>query len=124
VPVAVLSGTVRMSYQGAEYNIPVRLVLPYTYPRHPPHCYATPQGGLSLRVDDPAYVAPNGRLTTNYLRWWSSNPGVRRRYARFVLACMLRSLTISHTIRARIYMYVRVCVCACVSGRQPVRSGA
>ena len=64
-----LSGTVSMSYMGADYNIPVDVYLPPPYPIRPPVAFVRPTAGMMVK-ENHRHVAADGMVYMSYLHEW------------------------------------------------------
>lgn len=46
----VLDGTIKIQYQGREYNIPVDIYISEPYPDAPPRCYVRPTANMEIKM--------------------------------------------------------------------------
>lgn len=69
----LLSGVVRMAYEGQEYNTPVEIYFPTDYPKSPPLVYVRPTKDMIINNPNP-YVDSNGLVfNLDILREWRRN---------------------------------------------------
>ncbi|GMI12659.1 hypothetical protein TrLO_g4164 [Triparma laevis f. longispina] len=66
-----LGGTVAMFFKGSQYNIPVDVYLPLTYPQTPPLVYVRPTASMALK-DGHRHVDREGLVYMPYLHKWGS----------------------------------------------------
>lgn len=66
-----LSGVVPITYQGANYNIPVTIYIDPPYPNQPPRVFVTPTSDMVIRQNHQS-VDANGRVYLPQLTQWSS----------------------------------------------------
>jgi hypothetical protein len=80
--VICLQGTVKITYQKHDYNIPVKAVFPRGYPREPPKVYVTPAEGMVIKVGK--YVSAEGLFIHPLFKTW--NPS-RSTFREVLVAC-------------------------------------
>ncbi|GMH77205.1 hypothetical protein TrST_g6539 [Triparma strigata] len=66
-----LSGTIAMFFKGSQYNIPVDVYLPLTYPSTPPLVYVRPTKSMALK-EGHRHVDREGLCYMPYLHKWGS----------------------------------------------------
>ncbi|XP_078712563.1 tumor susceptibility gene 101 protein-like isoform X1 [Lampetra fluviatilis] len=64
-----LSGTIPVIYEGFEYNMPVRLWLPESFPYSPPLAFVQPTQDMILNPGH--HVDSRGRVYLPYLQHWT-----------------------------------------------------
>ena len=65
-----LGGTVPIMYKEKNYNIPIKIWLPCSYPEEPPFCYVIPTREMELSVSP--YVDHSGLVELACLSEWST----------------------------------------------------
>jgi len=70
--VLYLAGTVPISYNGTQYNIPVNIWVIEQYPFSPPVCYVTPTPGMIIKPKH-RHVDSSGMCYLPYLSNWNPN---------------------------------------------------
>lgn len=68
----VFQGTVAMTFRGSNYNIPVDIFLPPSYPVRPPVCYVRPVSTMIIK-ENHRHVGSDGMVYAPYLHEWSSS---------------------------------------------------
>eukprot|EP01004_Peranema_trichophorum_P004188 NODE_3127_length_1418_cov_40.210039_g2716_i0.p1 GENE.NODE_3127_length_1418_cov_40.210039_g2716_i0~~NODE_3127_length_1418_cov_40.210039_g2716_i0.p1 ORF type:complete len:404 (-),score=62.48 NODE_3127_length_1418_cov_40.210039_g2716_i0:146-1357(-) len=67
-----LSGTIPISYQNFQYNIPITIWLRYHYPQQPPIFYVTPTPTMMIKQNH-RYVDLEGMCYHEYISSWKEN---------------------------------------------------
>ncbi|KAI8918781.1 UEV domain-containing protein [Entophlyctis helioformis] len=67
-----LHGTIQISFNGALYNIPVALWIPFMYPKQAPFAYVVPTAAMVVRTSK--HVDMNGRIYHPFLAYWHTRP--------------------------------------------------
>ena len=68
----VLDGTVPITYNGANYNIPIEVLLAENYPNEAPLCFVRPVAGMEVRRKH-RHVSMDGRVNLPYLSAWRAH---------------------------------------------------
>lgn len=68
-PLLLVSGTLPISYKGAQYNIPIQLTIPEGYPHSPPICKVTPTETMVVKSNH-KHVDSGGVCYHPYLSGW------------------------------------------------------
>ena len=66
-----LGGTIPIMYRDQNYNIPIKIWLPCSYPEEPPFCYVIPTREMELSVSP--YVDHSGLVELACLSEWNHN---------------------------------------------------
>lgn len=64
-----LKGTIRITFKGSAFNIPIRIWIMDTYPNHAPICYVEPTPEMFIKPS--RYVDQNGKIYLPYLHEWN-----------------------------------------------------
>ena len=68
----VFSGTIPISYGGAQYNIPITMWIVDSYPFAPPQCFVTPTADMIITPKH-KHVDSQGMCYFPYISSWNPN---------------------------------------------------
>ena len=65
-----LHGVVSMPYKSSSYNIPMSILVPFSYPQRPPYLFVLETSAVAIKPQHPP-VGPNGMVYLPYLHSWA-----------------------------------------------------